>query len=65
MNGAGDKVHTNMSFFAVSRPEHVNAQGLFDCLQASLGRIGITALNADQCKRLVGIGTDGASAPQV
>ncbi len=62
VNGSDEKVHTNMSFFAVSRPKQVNAQGLFDCLQDSLVRIGITAIDNEQCKMLVGVGTDGASA---
>ena len=48
-------VHTNMSFFAVSRHRQVNAQGLFDCLESSLSQIGI-AINAEHCKTLVGIG---------
>ena len=62
VNGNDEMVHTNMSFFAISRPKQVNAQGLFDCLVDSLGRIGITAIDVEQCKKLVGISTDGASA---
>lgn len=62
VNSNDEMVHINISFFAVSRPKQVNAQGLFDCLEGSLGRIGITALEVEQCKLLIGIGTDGASA---
>ena len=51
-----------MKFFAVARPMRVTAAGLFDCLQSSLQRLGISSINADECKQLVGIGTDGASA---
>ena len=61
-NGSDQKVHTKMSFFAVARPDSVTAKGLFECLQGCLGRIGITAIDGEQCKMLVGIGTDGASA---
>lgn len=61
-SSSDEKVHTKMSFFAVARPDSVTAQGLFQCLQRCLSRIGITAVNAEQCKMLVGIGTDGASA---
>lgn len=55
-------VHTHMSYLCVSRPKSVNAKGLFDCLEGSLQRLGIEAISAEQCKMLVGIGTDGASA---
>lgn len=51
-----------MSYFAVARLNQVDAQGLFDCLQSSLRRLGIQALDSEQCKLLVGIGTDGATA---
>ena len=57
-----EMVHTNMSYFAVERPKQVDAQGLFDCLQSSLRRLGIQAIDSEQCKLLIGIGTDGASA---
>ena len=57
-----EMVHTNMSYFAVVRPKKVDARGLFDCFENSLGRLGIQAVDAEQCKMLIGIGTDGASA---
>ena len=55
-------VHTNMSFFAISRFKQVNVQGLFDCFVDSLSRIGITGIDVEQCKKLIGISTDGTSA---
>ena len=55
-------IHTNMSYFSIQRPKSVDSQGLCDCLHTSLCRLGITSINADQCKLLVGICTDGASA---
>ena len=62
VDGTDEKVHTRMVFFAVARPTDVTASGLFECLQTSLQRIGISSINANECKQLVGIGTDGASA---
>ena len=55
-------VHTHMSYLCVSRPKSVDGKGLFDCLENSLRIVGIEAMSAEQCKMLVGIGTDGASA---
>ena len=55
-------VHTHMSYLYVSRPKMVDGKRLFDCLEDSLRRLGIEAMNAKQCKMLVVIGTDGASA---
>ena len=50
-----------MDYFTVARPESSNVKGLFQCLQSTLQTIGINALNVENCKMLVGIGTDGAS----
>ena len=49
-----------MSYFA--RSNKLNGQGLFDCLKGSLNRLGIQAVDAEQCKIMIGIGSDGASA---
>ena len=35
-------IHTNMSYFSIQRPKSVDSQGLYDCLQTSLCRLGIT-----------------------
>ena len=51
-----------MQFFSVMRPESVNATGLFDCLQKALQQFGASVINAENCKRLIGIGSDGVSA---
>ena len=63
-NGSDEKVHTRMSLFTVVRPRAVTAEGLFECLQGALGKLGIEAIDAsvDVCKKLIGIGTDGAAA---
>ena len=57
-------VHTNMNYFCVSRPNEVDGKGLFDCLEGSLCRLGIQAIAIDdeQCRLLIGIGTDGEYA---
>ena len=57
-----EKVHARISFLSVSRPESVTADGLFQTLEKALQCIGIHALNKDTCKKLVEIGTDGATA---
>lgn len=44
------------------RPDSANAVGLFECLQKSWQQFGVSVINAENCKRLIGIGTDGASA---
>ena len=60
-DGNDEKVHSRMQFFLVMRPESVNATGLFDCLQKALQQFGASVINAENCKRLIGIGADGAS----
>ena len=54
INATDEKIHSRMDYFTV-------AKGLFQCLQSALQTIGINALNVENCKMLVGIGTDGAS----
>lgn len=63
-NSSDERVHTRMNFFTVARPRAVTAEGLFECLQSGLGQLGIEAIDAaeEYCKKLVGIGTDGAAA---
>ena len=57
-----EKVHTRMMYFILTRPKDVTGAGLFQCLEASLQVLGISAINAEECKKLVGVGTDGASS---
>ena len=44
------------------RPHSVRAQGLLEALASGLHSLGIEEISAEHCKKLVGIGTDGASA---
>ena len=61
-DGTDEKVSTRTSHFKIMRPSTVTAQGMFDMLQESLQNLGIEAIDSEKCTRLVGIGTDGASA---
>ncbi len=61
-NASDERVHTRMEYFTVVRPQSVTAQGLFNVLEHGLQGLGIQIISAEHCKKLVGIGTDGASA---
>lgn len=56
------KIHTQMDYFSVMRPQAVKGQSLFEALESGLRGLGIQEVSAKQCKKLVGISTDGASA---
>jgi len=61
-DGTDEKIHTRMEYFTVVRPHSVTAQGLLEVLESGLQGLGIKEISAEECKKLVGIGTDGASA---
>ena len=61
-DGRDEKVHTRMEYFTVVRPQSVTAEGLLKVLESGLQVLGINEISAENCKKLVGIGTDGASA---
>ena len=42
-------------------PNDDTASGLFQCLKCCLHKIGVKAIDAGECKGLVGIGTDGTN----
>ena len=50
-----------MSFLSIVRPKAVTGAGLFDCLQDALKPLDID-ISESGCSKLIGIGTDGASA---
>lgn len=64
INGTDERVHTRMDYLTIVRPESVSGEGLFNVLKRALNflDVGIEDINPDDCKKLVGIGTDGASA---
>ena len=61
-DGTDEKVHTRMEYFTIIRPQSVTAEGLFKVLESGLQELGISEISAELCKKLVGVGTDGASA---
>ena len=61
-DGMDERIHTRMEYFTVVRPQSVTAKGLFSVLDAGLKALGITEISTEKCAKLVGIGTDGASA---
>ena len=61
-NGSDQKVHTRMEYLTVVRPQSVTTKGLFEVLKSALQDLGIPEVSAKHCKKLVSIGTDGASA---
>ena len=63
VKGEDEKVPTK-KYFHVLRPSSVAASGLFACVSQALLSIGISALDAEHCNKLVGFGTDGASAKE-
>ena len=55
-------MHTRTVYFKLIRPKSVTAEGLFDVKQRRLNSLGIQSVDIDNCQKLIGIGTDGASA---
>ena len=59
-SSADKKMHTRTTYFHICRPKTMDANGLFLSLKSALLRLGISDVDAENCKRLVGIGSDGA-----
>ena len=57
-----EKVHSRMTYLTVNRPSSATSKGLVASLENSLRCLGIPSLDATTCRKLVGVGTDGASA---
>ena len=62
VNGSDEQVHTRMDYLTIVRPQSVSGEGLFSVLESGLQSLGIDRITAEKCKKLVGVGTDGASA---
>ena len=58
------KYRLDYTYLTVVAPKATTGQGLFDCVVNALKVLGIDDVNADasNCHKLVGVGTDGASA---
>ena len=54
---ADGRVHVCNSFLTVRRPGRANAAGLFACLKAAMGFVGV----ANWETKLIGVGCDGAN----
>ena len=61
-DGTDEKVHTRMDYLMVSRPQLATANGLFQVLEGGLQSLGIKQMSAEECKKLVGVGTDSAAS---
>ena len=62
INGEDEKVHTRMEYFTIVQPQFCTAEGLFKVLESALQRLDIDAITKEKCSKLIGLGTDGASA---
>ena len=51
-----------ISYFNLYKPSSTSAEGIMEGLSCALKKIGISELHATTCFKLVGFGTDGASA---
>ena len=57
-----EKVHSRMPFLKVDHPASGTGEGLFASLESVLQCLRIPSIDAEVCRKLVGVGTDGASA---
>lgn len=62
VNSSDEQIHTRMDYLTIVRPQSVSGEGLFNVLESGLQSLGIDRITAETCKKLVGVGTDGASA---
>lgn len=62
VNGSDEQIHTRMNYLTIVGPQSVSGEGLFNVLESGLQSLGINRITAEKCRKLVGIGTDGASA---
>ena len=61
-NASDEKVHSKMTYLTVDRPSSATGEGLFASLEKVLCDLGFPFLDTDACRKLIGVGTDGASA---
>ena len=55
---ADEKVCTRMEYLTVVRPQSITAQGLFEVVECGLQGLDVDEMSYEQCKKLVGIGTE-------
>ena len=61
-SSSDEKIHTRTTSLHVERPKTVDAHGLFLAVKNTLLRLGVPDVDSENCTKLVGIGSDGASA---
>ena len=61
-NDLEERVCTKTSYLKISKLPDASATSLFIVLQEALKILGITKINREECAKLIGIATDGASA---
>jgi len=61
-NASDEKVHSKMTYLTVDCPSSATGEGLFASLEKILRDLGFSSLDTDACRKLIGVGTDGASA---
>ena len=61
-DGLEERVCTKTSYLKISKLPDTSAMSLFSVLQEALKILGITKINRQECEKLIGIATDGASA---
>ena len=62
ISGSCEQILTRSTFLSVETPKSSSAVGLYELLMSALVEIGTRRISVNTCKKLVGIGTDGASA---
>ena len=62
INGPNEEVHTLINDFKICCPTNTSGEGLYEMLEQALGSLGVEEINEGSCSKLIGMGTDGASA---
>ena len=62
INGPDEEVHTLINYFKICCPTNTSGEGLYEKLEQALGSLGVKEINEGSCSKLIGMGTDGASA---
>ena len=60
VDGGDERTHTH-ELLCSGQARGCNSSGSFKSLQNGLGQLGIKAIDAEECKKLVGLGTDEAA----
>jgi len=61
-SASDEKVHSKMAYLTTDRPSSATGKGLFASLEKVLCDLGFPYLDSDASRKLIDVGTDGASA---